>query len=133
MLLDVRPLGPTDALPTYALARLYDPTLTLEDWRTQLAQPLAEEGTFAALKGATPRALLRYTVTRSAEGEEVLVVRWVTAFDLIDPHSVATALVAAVREREGGDRRTLAWAPRPPCGPDFESVVAGGAVLHSVL
>ncbi|WP_420478934.1 hypothetical protein [Brevundimonas sp. FT23028] len=133
MLLDVRMLTPDDALPTFALARLYDPSLTLPDWTRQLTRPDTEEGTFAAFRGTTARALLRYMITRSADGAEVAVIRWVTAFDLIDPESVAEQLVAAVREREAADSRLTAWAPREGCGARFESAVAGEAVLHSVL
>ena len=133
MLVDVRLLKPDDALPTFALARLYDPSLTPDGWRAQLTCPSAQEGTFAALRGTTPRALLRYLVTRAGDGVEVLVVRWVTAFDLMDPHRAALELIAAVRARQGAEGRIIAWAPRLPCGSDFESAVAGGAVLHSVL
>lgn len=133
MLLDVRLLTPDDALPTYALARLYDPALTLTDWTAQLALPVADEGTFAAFRGTTPRALLRYIVTRAADGAEVAVIRWVTAFDLIDPEHVAEDLVTAVREREEAESRLTAWAPSARRTAGFEKAVAGEAVLHSVL
>lgn len=133
MLLDVRLLTPDDALATYALARLREPTLTPQDWAAELARPITEEGTFAAFGGNTPRGLLRYMVTHAADGAEVFVIRWVTAFDLINPRHVAEALIAAVREREVREGRVTAWAPCGSCGVGFDSAVAGEAVLHSVL
>lgn len=133
MLLNVRLLTPDDALPTYALARLYDPALTLPDWTAQLARPVADEGTFGAFRGTTARALLRYIVTRTSDGAEVAVIRWVTAFDLIDPEQVAEDLVTAVRKLEDAESRLTAWAPNARRTPGFDKAVAGEAVLHSVL
>lgn len=133
MLFDVRLLVPDDALPTYALARLREPTLSPQAWAAELALPSSEEGTFAAFCGSTPRGLLRYMLARAAAGAEVFVIRWVTAFDLIDPQRVAEDLIAAVREREALAGRVTAWAPGVPSGPGFDSAVAEDAVLHSVL
>ncbi|MDQ8029002.1 MAG: hypothetical protein REJ23_09755 [Brevundimonas sp.] len=133
MLLDVRLLTPDDALATYALARLREPTLTPQDWAAELARPAAEQGTFAAFCGSTPRGLLRYMLTHTTDGAGVVVIRWITAFDLIDPRRVAEDLIAVVREREALAGRVTAWAPCGSCGAGFDSAVAGEAVLHSVL
>lgn len=130
---DLRLLKPEDALPTFALARLYDPALIPGDWTAQLQRPASTEGTFAAFGGPTARALARYIITRTTDGVEVLVIRWVTAFDLIDPERVALELIAAVRARAEQDHRLVAWSPCAREASGFERAVAGEAVLHSVL
>jgi hypothetical protein len=133
MLLDVRLLSPDDTMPTFALARLYESTLTPETWAARLARPRSEGGVFGGFAGAMPRALLSYDVALTSADLEILVVRWVTAFDLIDPHRIAADLVAAVQARQTAAGGFVAWAPDPACHADFEAAVTGGAVLHSVL
>jgi len=133
-------LSPDDVDEAYVLARLGNAGLTLKGWRVRAAarnsRPTAGGVLLARDHEARPRGLAVYALTDPPDGRRTVQIESLVGFDVLDPQSVAAALVAEVvrlARAEGCETLCL----MQPLGPSVEvaaQVLASGvAVLPSLF
>lgn len=90
-----------DVDKAFILARLGYRDLTIETWRKMAAATLGQRAggsgiLFAHTQAGQAKGLLLYTIAPTLSGQPSLRVERLVAFDLLDPQTVADALVAEV-------------------------------------
>lgn len=131
----IRRLTPDDAPESYVLAHLGEPDLSPERWRATIEADPTRGGVIGAFSGPTVRAILRYSVAATAEGERLFLIEALAAFDLFDPAAVAEPLLRAARRMAEADCIGLALSRRldAPGLNDVLDLTARTAVLHRVF
>lgn len=132
-------LSPDDVDEAYVLARLGNAGLTLKAWRVRAAArnglPTAGGLLLARDQEARPCGLAVYALTDTPDGRRIVQIESLIGFDVLDPQSVASALVAeVVRLAHAAGCETLCLMQ--PLGPAVEvaaRVLASGVAVLSSL
>lgn len=133
--LQYRRLDGEEADRAYVLARMADPTLTMEAWRAAVQTPPSLGGVLGAMAGDCVRAILAYSISTSPRGERQFMVDGLAAFDLLRPERLVQELIETACDLARRDCAAIGLSARLDA-PGREAVmrhIADGAVLHRVI